>query len=132
MGGNIFIVQTKNFYDRKKGENIFDIETEISFGDWFEINRNLIKEFTRIPKKLLSINTTYHWRAFAIGEKICVLMRINKDNILNSDSKYRVAIKLSIKCLLDKIINPLELKQCLEDSKKGYDFIAPIFFPRDF
>lgn len=121
-GGNIFIIQTTDFYDRKRGENSYDIETRISLGNWFEINRNLIREFTRIPQKLLSINTTYHWRAFAIGEKICVLMRTNKEKILNSDSAYRVPIKLSMKCLLDEIINPLELKQCLEDSKKGYDF----------
>jgi hypothetical protein len=121
-GGNIFIIQTTDFYDRKRGENSYDIETNISLGNWFEINRNLIREFTRIPQKLLSINTTYHWRAFAIGEKICVLMRTNKEKILNSDSAYQVPIKLSMKCLLDEIINPLELKQCLEDSKKGYDF----------
>lgn len=121
-GGNIFIIQTTDFYDSKRGGNSYDIQTNISLGNWFEINRNLIREFTRIPQKLLSINTTYHWRAFAIGEKICVLMRTNKEKILHSNSAYQVPIKLSMKCLLNEIINPLELKQCLEDSKKGYDF----------
>ena len=96
-----------------------DLITTISLGSWFSLNRNFLQEFTRIPKNLFNIDTSKNWRAFALGEKICVLTRINKEKILKNHSPYRVPIKLKIKTLLDDILNPLELKLALQNAVKG-------------
>jgi hypothetical protein len=126
-GGDIFLLNFEGFYDVSRGNKPYDIVVDnISLGHWFEINRSLIKEFTRIPEKLLSINTHRHWISFAIGEKICVLLRIKKENILNSKSAYTVPIKLKIKTLLDEIIPSEELKGCLENSWRGSRLKAKI------
>lgn len=117
-GGDLFIIQTSDFFERKS-KNSFDIELNIRLGDWFDTNKNLIKEFTRIPKKLITINTHRHWLSYAIGEKICVLLRINKEKILNTKSTYRVPIKLSVKSLLDEILTESEIKEALEDNLKS-------------
>lgn len=120
-GGNIFLFNFEGLLNVYRGSNISDIHLNNAYlGQWFEVNRNLIKQFTRIPKELLLINTSHHWLSYAIFEKICVLLRTQKEGILKSRSAFGVPIKLKVKTLLDEILNPEELNEALADSRKGY------------
>ncbi|WP_330205491.1 helix-turn-helix transcriptional regulator [Cyanobacterium sp. Dongsha4] len=113
--GGIFILNWGSYYTKPNDIIIEDL----FLGKWFQINKDIIKEFTRIPQKLISINTTYHWIGYAIAEKMCILLRINKEDILAKKSAYRVPIKLSIKSLLDEILIELEIREALAEKLKG-------------
>ncbi|BAQ64597.1 hypothetical protein [Geminocystis sp. NIES-3709] len=120
-GEDIFLLNFEKFYDVSRGNTLYDIGVaNVNLGDYFEINRSLIKQFTRIPKELLLINTSHHWLSFAIAEKICVLLRTQKEHILKSRSAYGVPVKLKVKSLLDDVLTPEELKGALDDSRKGH------------
>lgn len=113
--GGIFILNWGSYYSESNDIIIEDL----FLGKWFQVNKDTIKEFTRTHQKLISINTTYHWIAYAIAEKMCTLLRINKEDILKKKSAYRVPIKLSIKFLLDEILTDSEISETLQEKFKG-------------
>ena len=102
----------------KEGKG-YDLTAEISPGSWFEFNQKVLQQYTRIPKKLLTIDTTKNWRAYALGERICVLYRFNKERFLKSSKGYQNPVTINIKTLLDEIIPPEEIDYALSNSCKG-------------
>lgn len=113
--GGIFILNWGSYYTKPNDIIIEDV----FLGKWFQVNKDIIKEFTRIPQKLISINSTYHWIGYAVAEKMCILLRTNKEDILRKNSAYRVPIKLSIKFLLDEILTDSEIREALQEKLKG-------------
>lgn len=97
----------------------YDLIAEIIPGSWFEFNQNFLQEYTRIPEQLLKIDTTKNSRAYAIGERICVLFRINKEKFLRSGKNYQSGLTVKIKSLLDEILAPEEINNALINSCKG-------------
>jgi DNA-binding transcriptional regulator YiaG len=119
IAADLKIFNVKSIIVTKKGKGS-DFIAEIEPGSWFDFNQNILQEYTRIPKKLLSIDTKEHWLAFAIGERICILFRNNKEKFIKSTKGYENGqLVITIESLLNEILNPEELKLARNTPYKG-------------
>ncbi len=99
----------------------FDNDTfiEIELPDWYQFNKNTLRQNTYLPLKLLQLNVKKYPISFAIGHRICIHFRINRRNFNKAiDSNNSLTFKL--KTVLDDVLNADELKVALTNNDRGF------------
>lgn len=117
----LFIVHM--MWTEQKG-NKQDILAEIEPGRWYQLFCNGLRQFTWIPRNLLSIDTYRNWRRYAIGDYVVREYRTNLDylkevNNPKIDQPSKV-LHRKLETLIKEVITPEEIKYALTNRDKGW------------
>lgn len=117
----LFIVHM--IWTERKG-NKQDILAEIEPGRWYQLFCKGLRQFTWIPRNLLSIDTYRNWRRYAIGDYVVREYRANLDylkevNNLKSDPPLKV-LHRKLETLIKEVITPEEIEYALINRDKGW------------